>query len=189
MSGCLLRMTTMLYRITAFCTMVVALATGLGLLAYTLYPGSGVRLLEHWTALGLFPRRCMALILVLLAMLQLLAMLRIGENKDVVKVAGRGGVVNISKSGIIDFLIKRVDCPPAVISFTPRVSSVRQKIDVVLEVRVKDSPDIPAICENLRHDVRTKIKDGLGIAAVRHVDINLNILTDAGTDHEEGEAS
>jgi len=84
-----------------------------------------------------------------------------------------GGRVTIATKVIEDYIAKLIVEFPAVTKMMPKVTALRDSVDVVVDVRIKAGPQTREICEILQQRVRDSMFSGLGITQIRYVEINL----------------
>lgn len=99
---------------------------------------------------------------------------RAGPRERFLSFDGENGTVSISTIAIADYLAKLGTEFPSVLRLRPRVMPARRSVDIVLELRVREGPQIHELCDLLQKRVRESLTNGLGINEVRRVEVRVH---------------
>ena len=95
------------------------------------------------------------------------------RKDDYISFEREGGSVSIKAEVVEDVIRKIAPEFPAIVRMEPRVMTVKDGVEVVVDVRIKASPQIRALCELLQERVREGLQTGLGLTNVLHVEVNV----------------
>jgi len=84
-----------------------------------------------------------------------------------------GGTVSISTDAIADYILKLASEFPSVVRMQPRVAPRRRSVDIRVDLRVRAGSQIHEVCQLLQQRVRESMVNGLGIAEVRKIEVNV----------------
>ncbi len=159
-------------RIVRLLVLISLLVVGAGSLAAALSPQRWVELMamggavrDAWMAVG-----C---ILLGMGVLFALTEYRSRKRERYLAFDNEGGTVSISTEAISDYIGKLIAEFPSVVRMRPTVRPRRRGVDLLIDVRVKAGSQVHEVCELLQQRVRERVVDGLGIADVRRVEVNV----------------
>lgn len=90
-----------------------------------------------------------------------------------------GGSVSIGINAVRDFIRKLGDEFDAVVAMEPKIRTVKDTISIDLDVKIQAGSLIPELSKTLQNRVRESIRDGLGIAEVREIKVNVQEIVGA----------
>ncbi len=110
----------------------------------------------------------------LLILLSLIYLATLGENRSSVRFISfdsDDGAVSVSINAVRDFIRKIGDEFSAVISLEPKIRTEKDLISIHLDVKIQTGTRIPELSQILQQRIRESIRDGLGIAEVREIEV------------------
>jgi uncharacterized alkaline shock family protein YloU len=114
-------------------------------------------------------------ILVLLVILYWLTFVSTGGKEQFLSFETEGGTVNIRIKAVNEFLKRLADEFADIINLRADISASREgKIDVQLDIAVKSGTKIQQLSQVLQQRVRESMREGLGIAEITSVRVNVN---------------
>lgn len=120
------------------------------------------------------------LALILMVILYWLTALSIGGKEQFLSFETEGGSVNIRVKAVNDFLKRLADEFADILELKADINAARDgKIEVQLDIDVKSGTKIQQLSQVLQQRVRECMREGLGIAEVHAVKVNVNEIIQA----------
>lgn len=155
-----------------FVISIALLALGMFFLADVFGVQSRVGHLVLNDAIGKF---VMGTALILMVILYWLTALSIGGKEQFLSFETEGGSVNIRVKAVNDFLKRLADEFADILNLRADIAASRDgRIEVQLDIDVKSGTKIQQLSQVLQQRVRESMREGLGIADVTSIKVNVN---------------